>query len=116
MTKYMIKHSTIRLMVVAALAIMLPACSIPLLTTKKADTSLPASYANAAQNADSTNTANINWKEFFEDPNLSSLIDIAIVNNKEVNILAQRINIAKNEIQARKGEYLPFVNLVRVPM
>ncbi len=106
----MIKHNTIRLMVVGALAIMLPACSIPLLTTKKADTSLPASYANAAQNVDSANTANINWKEFFEDPNLSSLIDIAIVNNKEVNILAQRINIAKNEIQARKGEYLPFVN------
>lgn len=106
----MIKHNTIRLMVIGVLAIMLPACSIPFLTTKKADTSLPASYANTAQNAETTNSANVNWKEFFEDQNLSSLIDIAIVNNKEVNILAQRINIAKNEIQARKGEYLPFVN------
>lgn len=106
----MIKHNTIRLMVIGVLAIMLPACSIPFLTTKKADTSLPASYANTAQNAETTNSANVNWKEFFEDQNLSSLIDIAIVNNKEVNILAQRINIAKNEIQARKGEYLPFVS------
>ncbi len=106
----MIKHNTIRLMVIGALAIMLPACSIPLLITKKADTSLPNNYANTAQNAETTNSANVNWKEFFEDANLSSLIDIAIVNNKEVNILAQRINIAKNEIQARKGEYLPFVS------
>ena len=106
----MIKHNTIRLVVIGCLALMTQACAIPQLFTKKVDTALPASYANTAQNADTTNSANINWKEFFEDPNLDALIDIAIVNNKEVNILAQRINMAKNEIQARKGEYLPFVN------
>ena len=109
-------------MAVGTLALIMQACAIPLLNTKKADTSLPASYINSAQNTknaeaikqdavqDTTNEANINWKEFFEDPYLSGLIDVAIVNNKEVNIMAQRINIAKNEIQARKGEYLPFVN------
>lgn len=106
----MIKQHTIRLVVIGGLALMTQACSIPQLFTKKADTALPVSYANTAQNADTTNSANINWKEFFEDAHLASLIDIAIVNNKEVNILAQRINIAKNEIQARKGEYLPFVS------
>lgn len=104
----MIKHNYMRLITVACFAMLLQACSIPFLTTKKADTNLPANFSNRPQ--DATNTANINWKEFFEDPNLLGLIDIAIVNNKEVNILAQRINIAKNEIQARKGEYLPFVN------
>ena len=118
----MTKHNYTRLMAVGTLALMMQACAIPLLNTKKADTSLPASYINSAQNTknaeaikqdavqDTTNEANINWKEFFEDPYLSGLIDVAIVNNKEVNIMAQRINIAKNEIQARKGEYLPFVN------
>ncbi len=106
----MIKHNTIRLVVIGCLALMTQACSIPQLFTKKADTALPASYANSTQKADTTNSANTNWKEFFEDQNLDGLIDIAIVNNKEVNILAQRINIAKNEIQARKGEYLPFVS------
>ncbi|MES2580042.1 MAG: efflux transporter outer membrane subunit [Pseudomonadota bacterium] len=104
------KHNYIRLISVGGFALMLQACSIPLLTTKKADTNLPVSYTNSTSEQDATNTANINWKEFFEDTYLSSLIDVAIVNNKEVNILAQRINIAKNEIQARKGEYLPFVN------
>ncbi|OZA07296.1 MAG: RND transporter, partial [Methylotenera sp. 17-45-7] len=57
------------------------------------------------------NVANVNWKTFFEDPHLSALLDTAVVNNKEVNILMQRISIASNEIQARKGEYLPFVNV-----
>jgi len=115
----MIKPNYTRYIAVGGLALMLQACSIPLLTTKKAETNLPANYANSTQqvaspnttNQDTTNEANINWKDFFEDSHLSSLIDVAIVNNKEVNILAQRINIAKNEIQARKGEYLPFVNL-----
>ena len=106
----MIKHNTIRLVVIGCLALMTQGCSIPQLFLKKADTTLPASYANSPQNTDNTNAANTNWKEFFEDTNLAGLIDIAIVNNKEVNILAQRINMAKNEIQARKGEYLPFVN------
>ena len=106
----MIKHNTIRLVVIGCLALMAQGCSIPQLFLKKADTALPASYANKAPNADTTNSANINWKEFFEDANLDSLIDIAIVNNKEVNIMAQRINMGKNEIQSRKGEYLPFVN------
>ena len=102
------KHSYIRLAVISALALMVQACSIPLLTTKKADTQLPESFNNRTQDAE--NTADVNWKEFFEDPYLPSLIDTAIVNNKEVNILIQRISIASNEIQARKGEYLPFVN------
>lgn len=103
------KQHYIRL-IVASLALTTQACSIPFLTTKKADINLPATYANTTPDAAKANTANINWKEFFEDSYLSGLIDIAIVNNKEVNIMAQRINIAKNEIQARKGEYLPFVN------
>ncbi|MDD5273303.1 MAG: TolC family protein, partial [Methylovulum sp.] len=41
--------------------------------------------------------------------NLVSLIGTAVANNKEVNIMLQRISVAQNEIQARKGEYLPFV-------
>lgn len=115
----MIKPNYTRYIAVGGLALMLQACSIPLLTTKKAETNLPANYTNNTQqvansdtkNQDTTNEANINWKDFFEDAHLTSLIDVAIVNNKEVNILAQRINIAKNEIQARRGEYLPFVSV-----
>ncbi len=104
----MIKHNYIRLMAIGCLALLLQACSIPFLTTKKAETKLPESFNNRPQALE--NTASVNWKDFFDDPDLSALIDIAIVNNKEVNILAQRISIAKNEIQARKGEYLPFVS------
>lgn len=102
------KPNYIRLIVVGALALSIQACSIPLLMTKKADPKLPEQFKNQTQGSE--NSANVNWKDFFDDQYLDSLIDTAIVNNKEVNIMAQRISMAKNEIQARRGEYLPFVN------
>ncbi|AOW17628.1 RND transporter [Polaribacter vadi] len=61
--------------------------------------------------SDSLNSAKINWKNFFSDANLVALIDTALVNNQELNIISQQINRAKNEIGIRKGEYLPFVNI-----
>lgn len=61
--------------------------------------------------SDSLNSAKINWKNFFSDANLVALIDTALTNNQELNIISQQINRAKNEIGIRKGEYLPFVNI-----
>jgi multidrug efflux system outer membrane protein len=59
---------------------------------------------------DTLNTAKIKWKDFFSDENLISLIDTALTNNQELRIMLQQIEISKNEIKTRKGEYLPFVN------
>jgi hypothetical protein len=55
------------------------------------------------------NSSQIGWREFFEDPLLSGLIDQALIDNQELNILAQEIQIARNEIRARRGEYFPFL-------
>jgi NodT family efflux transporter outer membrane factor (OMF) lipoprotein len=60
---------------------------------------------------DSTNIAKINWKEYFSDENLVALIDSALKRNQELNITLQEIEITRNEVRARKGEYLPFVGL-----
>jgi multidrug efflux system outer membrane protein len=85
------------------------ACSLPQnLNVRPENKSTPAVYNNAAQ--DSVNSAQVVWKEFFTDPNLVALIDTALSNNQELNIMVQEINIARNEVRARKGEYLPFVN------
>ncbi|GJQ60624.1 MAG: RND transporter [Candidatus Scalindua sp.] len=81
---------------------------IPVLLQKTAKNSVPESYHDVQ---DTTNTAQISWTEFFTDTNLISLIDTALHNNQELNITLQEIIITKNEVQARKGEYLPFVKL-----
>lgn len=96
-----------RLALLGITGVMLQGCSIPDLLTKQANTTLPASFAQSA--TPQTNSVIVKWREFFDDPNLLGLIDTAIINNKEVNIMMQRISVAENEIQARRGEFLPFV-------
>lgn len=92
---------------IGCLCLMSQACSIPASTAKKPDTKLPDRYSAGASGDKST--ASVNWKEFFEDAHLIALIEVAVVNNKEVNVMLQRVAAAQNEIQARKGEYLPSV-------
>ncbi|MFD2892687.1 TolC family protein [Flavobacterium chuncheonense] len=89
-------------------ALLLHSCAIPKITSKEAEVGLPTAYSNTA--GDRTNTAKVSWKTFFKDPYLQQLIDSTLVNNKEMNIVLQKVNRANNEIQARKGEYLPNLN------
>lgn len=84
------------------------ACNVPYLGRKTENKKVPESYANSL---DTSNTAKTKWKDFFKDENLRILIDSALTKNQELNIILQEINISKNEIRARKGEYLPFLNV-----
>lgn len=63
-----------------------------------------------AHSVDSANSAILKWDAFFTDSNLIALVDTALRNNQELNIMMQEINIANNEVRASKGEYLPSVN------
>jgi NodT family efflux transporter outer membrane factor (OMF) lipoprotein len=70
---------------------------------------VPEKYANA--DSDSTNTGKIKWNSYFNDPNLHTLITQALANNQELHIMLQEIEMAKNEVSAKKGEYLPSVGV-----
>ncbi len=83
-------------------------CKIPALISNQEKKPVPAFYSSVQ---DSTNVASIKWRQFFTDPFLTAIIDTALKNNQELNIALREIEISKNEIQARKGEYLPFVTV-----
>lgn len=83
-------------------------CKIPSITQRTENRSVPASYGNTD---DTTNTATIQWREFFTDENLVNLIDTALKNNQELQITLQEIEIARNEIRVRKGAILPMVGI-----
>ncbi|MBE2287457.1 MAG: TolC family protein [Prosthecobacter sp.] len=51
------------------------------------------------------------WREYFKDPNLTSLIAAALENNQELNILMQEIAVSKAEVLGRKGAIFPFISL-----
>ncbi|MEZ5056368.1 MAG: TolC family protein [Saprospiraceae bacterium] len=93
---------------IMGIGLFIQSCKIPDLVEKSADTSVPASF-NDSQ--DTTNIAAMNWREYFTDPYLAALIDTALTNNQELNIMLAEIEISKNEVKARKGEYLPFVGI-----
>lgn len=80
-------------------------CKLFKLPLKTENKTVPSSYATSQ---DTTNSAKVQWRNYFTDPNLIALIDTALKNNQELNITMQEIEIAKNEVKARKGEYLPF--------
>jgi len=106
----MLKKIIYKGLLVALVAASFTACKTPSsVTLRDENNKVPGAYANNSQ--DSTNTAKIKWKDYFTDPHLAGLIDTALKNNQELNITLQEIEIAKNEIRARKGEYLPFVGL-----
>ncbi len=53
----------------------------------------------------------IEWSGFFTDRHLLGLIATALADNKELGVMLQRISAARNEIQERRGEYRPFVEV-----
>ena len=109
----MLKKRLYQCLSAAGLSLAFAACKTPELVVKNESRNVPASYATApaAATLDSTNSGQLPWKQFFADADLRLLIDAALQNNQELNITLQEIEIAKNEVRARKGEYLPFVNL-----
>jgi NodT family efflux transporter outer membrane factor (OMF) lipoprotein len=86
--------------------LVLPACGIPPLRPAERAPAVPASFNGVTSPIDSGQLA---IDEFYHDPNLLSLIDQALANNRELKILNEEVQIASNEILARSGAYLPFV-------
>ncbi|MBC7450573.1 MAG: efflux transporter outer membrane subunit [Cytophagales bacterium] len=105
-----------KLIALVCLSLSVWAC-LPKLTKKSVNKNVPASYTSLQDSSksnnptDTTNSADIDWKNYFSDPNLVALIDTALLNNQEYNITLYEINIAQNEVRARKGQYLPFLDI-----
>tara|TARA_R110002073_G_scaffold42092_1_gene118233 strand:+ start:56 stop:1573 length:1518 start_codon:yes stop_codon:yes gene_type:complete len=102
--------SLIRVFLPVAAVLLFPVASCtPLLgdaAARAVDRSLPEDYPVVP---DGENSAGLLIDSFFDDPKLLALVDEALSNNQELNIVRQEFVIAQSEILARRGEYLPFV-------
>lgn len=107
--KVMCNKRIINCLITTTVILAFSACSLPNFGRKDENRNVPTNYSSAA--ADTVNTARMKWREFFTDPYLIALIDTALKNNQELNIITQEIFISQNEIRARKGEYLPFMGV-----
>ncbi|KQN36219.1 RND transporter [Pedobacter sp. Leaf41] len=102
----MFKQKIYKILGLAIIIATYNACKVPDFAQRNEHKNTPASFNTSL---DSTNTGAVQWRSFFTDPNLVSLIDTALKNNQELNITLQEIEVAKNEIKAKKGELLPTV-------
>jgi len=108
MTNIIMSNQILRRIGVVCLCVSVSACNIPTSLQKSENKEVPTKF-NAA--LDTTNSAKVEWRDFFTDPYLTALIDTALQNNQELNIMLQEIRISQNEVRVRKGEYLPFVDI-----
>jgi outer membrane protein, multidrug efflux system len=72
-----------------------------------ADIDMPQTYFEAS---DTSNIADIDWRQYFDDSHLLQLIDVAVQNNFDLQAALQRIEMARSGVRFSKGELFPKVD------
>ncbi len=88
--------------------LVLPSCGIPRLQRADPGPALPDSF-DGTTNVE--NSSQVGWREFFNDPMLTGLIDQALVGNQELKILTQESGSPKRDSGAARG--VPAVRHIR---
>lgn len=70
---------------------------------------MPEQYAEQIDESTQVDVAQIDWRDYFDDDALAALIDTALINNQELNIVLQELVVSQNEVLEKSGEYLPMV-------
>jgi multidrug efflux system outer membrane protein len=65
-------------------------------------------YGAKAGNATNT-TADIDWREFFDDPRLQTLIGLALTNNRDLQIATLRVEEARAQYRIQRAELFPGI-------
>ena len=103
----MIIRNKYAVLLITFIAIATYSCA-PKLALRETNADVPRTYLSKG---DTINSASTGWRTYFADSTLIALIDTALKNNQELNIVLQEVEMLRNEVQARKGEYLPSVGI-----
>lgn len=95
---------------ITLLVVMLAGCKAGKDYTRP-DLNLPSQYRNVdTVSLDTANIATINWREFFDDSVLVSLIDTALKNNLNLQQYAKDVHIATQDLKQARVNFLPEIN------
>lgn len=97
-----------RLLIVSALVTTLSACSMQS-TQHKEDLPVAADWPSDARwTQDNGVTApDLGWRDYFTDPQLSSLIEAALVNNRDLRVAVLRVKEARSLYGIQRSEQFP---------
>ncbi|MDH0868191.1 efflux transporter outer membrane subunit [Mitsuaria sp. GD03876] len=92
----------------AALAAVLGGCAMtPPLT--RPDSPVPAQYPRHAHEVGDAMAADIGWRSMFDDARLQRLIEIALVNNRDLRLAALNVEAVRAQYDIQKAAELPHV-------
>jgi len=107
-------HPSARLTLSAALAaLLLGGCSfIP--TYERPAAPVPGSFptATASDTAEAKAAADINWQDYFTDPQLQALIQLALQNNRDQRMAVLRVEQARAQFDIQRSAEYPAVNSI----
>lgn len=93
-----------------AAAALLAGCSfIP--TYERPEAPVPATYASTAAMAQDVATATVPWQNYFAEPRLQHLIELALANNRDLRVAVLNIEQARAAFQVRRADLYPGVGL-----
>ncbi len=98
------KHVIARAIACSVILLLLPSRGIPALRKPEPPPGLPQTL-NGTTNAE--NSSQLAIQEFYHDNMLTSLINLAVANNRELKVLNEDVQIAGNDVLSRSGAYLP---------
>ncbi|WP_419868596.1 TolC family protein [Chryseobacterium sp. CT-SW4] len=102
---------TKKIFALIGLSIILTGCKAPMATVIKDEVknNLPQNFQQQEEQNAENNSGMTPWRQFFTDPDLVSLIEIALKNNQELLITLQQIEIAKSGVLYQNGKLNPTV-------
>jgi multidrug efflux system outer membrane protein len=92
------------------LAVMLGGCTLtPRYERPEAPVSKSWPANTARTNATSAAAADIDWREFFDDPRLQQLIELALKNNRDLRVAALRVEQARAQYRIQRAALYPGI-------
>lgn len=103
--------SLLKLTAVSA-AVLLTGCSmVPTYERPAAPIATQWPGQTTTAHADSAAAADIEWRDFFHDPQLQQLIELALQNNRDLRIAVLNIEQARAQYRIQRADQLPSVGL-----
>lgn len=89
--------------------VLLSACQSITIPSNSSLNEMPSSFGDLT---DTTNIANLSWRDYFADTTLIRLVDQALIGNPDLSITHQRIEMARSDVTFSRGMLLPVVDAI----
>lgn len=97
----------VRLLMPALLALTISGCNLQPHYERPA---MPVSSQWSVQSSNGVNGADMNWQQFFSDPALRRLIQMALDNNRDLKVAALNVEKARAQYGVQRAALYPTVN------